>query len=315
MTTSQTFIKMHTELLGLGLPRTLVALYGQLEFHAGKDGKCYPTHERLAREIGLKDRKHVVKLLGRLRVLRLIEWTRGRYSNSYRVLKPDVAFIRHQMSSKSDISDVAKKRHRKESSSKEDLKEKRSAFRKATSTVEPSKPTSANANAKRRPPHFNFSDDDDEHATAPKPPKPASPPETPEAEFLRWLAATHSVENEAAALVVAIVKKELQSVPFEEFVAWAQINITGHVKNPGGCFRSKARELVKVSRLRVRAELSGDLIAAAVSNSRATGRCRKCESKGKLPDGGYCDCPMGRDLATVERRKPKPEKPSARGAA
>ena len=53
--TGRRFTKLDDELMGLGLPLRLVALYGKLAFHAGEDGQCYPSKwATLAKEIGLK---------------------------------------------------------------------------------------------------------------------------------------------------------------------------------------------------------------------------------------------------------------------
>ena len=126
---NERFIKTDLSLLAIpGLSPRLRELYGRLRFHAGKDGKCCPTHATLAREIGLgspRSREHVQRLLKQLQRLRLIEWKRGKYSNAYRVLDPDVTFLASQMRQKSHISDVMKKSHRKDSigSLKEVLKE------------------------------------------------------------------------------------------------------------------------------------------------------------------------------------------------
>ena len=119
------FTKVDDELVKLGLPPRLVMLYGRLAYHAGTDGKCYPTHATLAREVGLK-RRQVINLLNDLEALKLLEWTRGRRSNSYRPLDPDVQWIAHIMCNGLHISDVQRIAHRKEYIGvlKEVLKEK-----------------------------------------------------------------------------------------------------------------------------------------------------------------------------------------------
>jgi hypothetical protein len=88
------FTKAYDQLIALGLPPRLVLLYGKLAFHAGADGRCFPKWATLAKEIGVNDRTTVYRLLRQLRSLKLVEWKRhGRYSNLYRVLPPDVAFL------------------------------------------------------------------------------------------------------------------------------------------------------------------------------------------------------------------------------
>src|SRR5262252_2794746 len=124
METAQKFAKSYLQLVELGLHPRLVLLYGQLEFHAGKNGKCHPCHSTLAKAIGLKDRTWITELLLRLRDLKLIEWKRaGPHSNDYSILIPDIPWIRakkdvaskpHQEVVPKPHLDVASKPHRKE---------------------------------------------------------------------------------------------------------------------------------------------------------------------------------------------------------
>jgi hypothetical protein len=91
--TGQPFIKSHTELIDLGLPKTMVLMYGVIDFMAGRNGDCWPTHEFLAQRCGLKSTRQVRRNLEGLRRFKLIEWTRGRYFNRYRALAPDWQWI------------------------------------------------------------------------------------------------------------------------------------------------------------------------------------------------------------------------------
>jgi hypothetical protein len=38
------------------------------------------------------------------------------------------------------------------------------------------------------------------------------------------------------------------------------------------------------------------------------GRCAKCKGSGKVDDGEFCGCAMGRDMAMIERKSARPEK-------
>jgi hypothetical protein len=51
---------------------------------AGKDGRCYPSHETLAKELCLKPRQ-VRNLLGRLRAKGWLQWRRTGKSNAYAI--------------------------------------------------------------------------------------------------------------------------------------------------------------------------------------------------------------------------------------
>jgi hypothetical protein len=132
------FVKTDVDLLSLGLPSRLLHLYGRLRLYAGRSGKCCPKHSTLAKEIGLRSREHLQRLVAKLQRLRLIESKRGRYFNTYRVLNPDVTFLSHQMQQKSHISDVTKKSHRKDVFRKEVLekRERRSSSQSSSAPVE-----------------------------------------------------------------------------------------------------------------------------------------------------------------------------------
>ena len=50
-----------------GFPPRLILAYSRLVLHAGENGRCYPKHQTLAREIGMKSRRQIVNLLHELR--------------------------------------------------------------------------------------------------------------------------------------------------------------------------------------------------------------------------------------------------------
>jgi hypothetical protein len=301
MNKKKPFFKSYTELIDLGLPTTLVLLYGCLEFHCGTNGKCWPKHSTLAKEVGLKGRKHVAELLDRLRVLRLIEQTRGRYFNTYRVLDPDAGFIRRQMSHTPGISDVTYTRHRKEeSSSKKRTKKRTPPTPSARSTEKPGAGTGA------KPSTSVFLDDDD--------PKPER---TPEAEFRERLAARHGPRFDVDTCR-ANVRKQLEKwgVPLADFLAYDAERSTGSsFKNPNGYYVHLAKEVVNAAILEARRSTRRTAEPVAEPPRDAKGRCVRCAGVGKLKDGAYCECQMGRDLAKAERPKPKPEAKAARKGA
>jgi hypothetical protein len=118
MNATERFTKAYDQLIGLGLPPRLELLYGKLAYHAGKDGKCHPKHSTLAREIGLKSARQVRTLIDLLHQLHLVEWHRGRYFNTYRVLNPDRKWISHLIGSGLPISDRKRTSYRKEKTKK-----------------------------------------------------------------------------------------------------------------------------------------------------------------------------------------------------
>ena len=58
--------------------------HGRLKLYAGQDGRCYPSHQTLAREVCLSSRR-LRDVLRELREAGLITWTRTRGSNHYTV--------------------------------------------------------------------------------------------------------------------------------------------------------------------------------------------------------------------------------------
>lgn len=102
------FTKVSDELIKLGLSPRLVMLYGRIVFHFNV-GECFQQHKTLAKEIGLTSkgsREYILRLLKELHRLRLIEWKRGRYSNTYTPLPPDREWISGLLD-----PDVKKKSH------------------------------------------------------------------------------------------------------------------------------------------------------------------------------------------------------------
>ena len=59
-----------------GLSRGARLLYGILSSYSGRDGRCYPSHGQLAKDLGVTDRQ-VRTYLGELRRAGLISWKKG----------------------------------------------------------------------------------------------------------------------------------------------------------------------------------------------------------------------------------------------
>jgi hypothetical protein len=109
------FLQVDLQMLSeFGLAPRLLMLYGRLRLHQGKNGKCYPKHSTLAKEVGLKSTRHVRRLLDQLRLLRLIESARTGGPNDYKVLEPDRTFLSYRMGHKSPLSDRTRMSYRKD---------------------------------------------------------------------------------------------------------------------------------------------------------------------------------------------------------
>ena len=120
---TERFAKSYDRLVKLGLDPRWALLYGKLERHVGKDGKCNPAWETLAEEIGVKDRTTVYRGLGVLKAWGLIGWKRRRRSsNQYRVYTVEVALTQRQR----EVLEVASTQPRKEYCRKEAVEENQS---------------------------------------------------------------------------------------------------------------------------------------------------------------------------------------------
>jgi hypothetical protein len=297
MKVTKLFVKVPLELLSLGLPRTLLLLYARLRLYAGENGKCHPKHSTLAKEFRVS-RRHILYLLGALQRLRLIEWTRGPHFNWYRVLDPDVKWISHQMRNGFHISDVKSTSHRKDSSSKE--ARKRSPQPPAAHREPPAGRTQ---NAKRV--------DDDEPKSQPRPLSLS-----PEQEFRDRLKERHGTLCDADGCVQA-VQRQLEKcfgLSMTEFLAFDAQHTTAPdvIRNPNGYYTQLAKNLRRSAVAAARAAADEPLRRAAAAappepERNEHGWCKRCGGPGRLADGGFCTCPIGRGLEKQERLAARPK--------
>ena len=119
----------------------------------------------------------------------------------------------------------------------------------------------------------------------------------PEQRFMARVRARHGEEFDATG-ILATVKAELEkgSVPFEDYLQadLAKTTAPRKLTNPAGHYRKIAKDLVLTARASV---LSQTMPAAPME----TPHCQSCRA-GRIASGGYCDCPLGKDLERVEAR-------------
>jgi hypothetical protein len=303
------YIQTPVELMKLGLPPRLLDLYGRIRLYSGKDGTCFAKQSTLAKEIGITSDRQIRNLLDQLRRLRLIEWTDGacHAPNTYRVLRPDRKWISgltgkgFPASGRKNISGI-----KEESSSSEESKRGpyppnppsptagASARRPKATAEQPRANANANGNAS------NF--DDDENAT-------------PEQRFEARLLKRHGYEIRADTTIKTVksVLANYAGVSFADFLAFDREHTTGNVKNPGGYYRRLAEKCGRhYEEQRAAAHMAATANATGNANvpRDAKGRCAKCGGAGTLKSGGYCECPMGRDLAKALAAKRKPQRES-----
>jgi hypothetical protein len=312
MNPTERFTKSYDELVALGLPKTLVLLYGKLVYHAGKDGKCYPTHSTLAKEIGLRSRKHgrrqVLRLLEQLRHLRLVTWERGRYSNHFVVLQPDVTFLSRQMGHGCHASDVTRMSHRKESSSKRSVEKKLGAAARKPAAPPHEPPETQNTKTQ----DTKNSDDDEPKATTAPQEAIASVEE-----FRRHLRQHHGplfdVEGCLVSVQRQLEKRGLAMSAFLSYYAECTTSPSKIVKVRAYCTQL-IKDMVAEAAANVRAFSDEALRRAAAAAPpepprNDKDRCAPCNGQGKLADGTYCSCHLGRDLEAMARRdKAQPPK-------
>jgi hypothetical protein len=311
-TNTERFIKTDLGLLALHLPSRLRELYGRLRLYAWKDGKCFAKHATLASEIGLRSDRQVRNLLDQLRQLRLIEWQRGRYSNHYVVLNPDRKWISGLTGNGFPLSDRKRISDRIESSSIED-------FKRSPSPTPPPPGAGPRAKPPRKPEasagktKIKKSNSDDDEKTKPR------PHALTEAEFRAELIERHGATFDADRCL-ANVRRQLEKcsgLSLTDFLQYDAEYTTAPdaIRNPCGYYVGLAKELRSSA---VAAVLDGAY--APLRNGEAAppepprdehGRCAACRGVGKLlfsgsekstPDGAYCTCRLGRDLAKLARR-------------
>ena len=294
------------QLIELGLPPRLAMLYGRIVFHTEDDGLCYRKWKTLAKEIGLNSRSSritVYRLLRQLKALKLVEWNRsGRYTNEYRALVPDVAFLQRQRLQECNVSDVARMQPIRESSSREPSK------RTSSPTPSPRRESAGTQNKKTR--KLKNSDDDEK-------PKPRQQAASPEAEFRERLTERHGAIFDVERCMQN-VRRQLDKaggVTMADFLAADLERTTAPtaINNPNGYYTQLAKGLRHDAVAAAHAAIFDPLKQAGADapvepERNSHGRCVECNGLGKLPAGGFCRCQLGRDLEAQERRGPVAKK-------
>ena len=318
---SDKFSKDHDVLSELGLHPRLVQAYGKIEFMAGAKGECWPTMAAIAKRCGLKSVRQARRVVAELVAFRLITVKAGKYHapNRYRKLEPDLEWIRALLGDRTRMSglggrgcpvlDRTRMSDRKESSSrKEKNKGKENPFPPnppfptAEANAPRAKTTAANAKANANAnanPSKGFDDDD--------------PNQTPEQRFAARLLRRHGATFDSDTCI-ANVRRQLEKctgVTLADFLSFDRQKTTGNgnsFRNPMGYYTDIAKQFARRAMREARDAMVQVPEQPAPDIPRDDkGRCAKCGGGGMLADRSYCDCPMGRDLSRVAKRKPKSE--------
>ena len=104
---------------------------------------------------------------------------------------------------------------------------------------------------------------------------------------------------EDRALIRAIIEKvETRGGTLREFLDWVKPRARRLKERPGpGFYLSEARKWGSSAN-----QPAPDPCQVSPTRPPAGGKCQCCGGFGRLRDGGYCECSMGRDLARVEKR-------------
>ena len=327
MSLIERFTKAYDQLIAVGLSPRLVVLYGKLGFHAGADGKCYPTWKTLAREIGVKHRTTVYRLLSRLRDLGLIDWRRrGPHSNHYTVLTPDPAQLEKRLQ-KCNLKKLQSRNLKRLQECNPEKNQHQKKNLKESPTLTPPPPGEGTPRAKSQQEAANHGR---ERAAAGKQTVKADDDErkqaalSPEREFRQRLVERHGshFDTDHCIRSVELQLQKCGGLSFTDFVAFdlARTTAANGLRNPVGHYVALAKKLRRET-LRAAADAVYEPLhraagAAAPEPERdSRGLCVKCGGPGVLAGGGFCDaCPIGRDLTLSARRKRKPDtKPGKEG--
>jgi hypothetical protein len=104
---------------------------------------------------------------------------------------------------------------------------------------------------------------------------------------------------EDRALIRAIIENvETRGGTLREFLDWVKPRARRLKERPGpGFYLSEARKWGSSAN-----QPAPDPCQVSPTRPPAGGKCQCCGGFGRLRDGGYCECSMGRDLARVEKR-------------
>lgn len=297
----------HAVFIDPALSHAAKLLFGRLKLYAGKDGKAFPKHETLAREMCISDRQ-VRTLLTELKALNRIDWTQTRGSCHFEI-KPPEDWKKTSDLDRTKTSGVAgtnlptktgrklptEKKYRKSSS------KRRSEKQDVRYCAEPENSTEQHSCTHQRPALSSKVDDDEMQTTFFR-----KRLQDPKQEFAARLKDRHGdrVDSERTRDLVSIDLANLGLTLGEEFLDFEAATTTNPsgLHNAVGHYRRLAK---KFSNERAKKVIEDQLATRALLTViEPPKRCETCKGGGRLtyPDGGYCTCRMGTDLKQAEER-------------
>lgn len=304
------FIKTDLDFLAIpGIHPRLRELYGRLVLHAGKNGTCYPAHETLAKEIGLQSCRQIRRLVKHLRDLGLIEWIYGNgHPNTFRLVgslpRTSVSGGVGHPCPRGGRTSVSYRKDK--AAAKEVLKEKEGPSQSLRVKADQGGKNNTPAGAGKKT----------ENLAAAETPKQAASALPPERAFRERLKERHGSSFDAARCIGNIQRALAKQGGFDfaEFEAYDREQTTcENLRSPNGYYVHLAKQFAKETRQQAAAALQSRIPYAEPPPEPPRdekGRCSKCGGSGRLAEN-FCQCQLGRDLAALERRKPKSEKNSS----
>jgi hypothetical protein len=298
-------------------------VYGRLKLYAGKDGRCCPKHETLARELCISDRQ-LRTVLVELHTEGWIEWHRARTSCVYTVSsdRKKTSDLESE-DRKKTASEIGRKlpirsEENCRSRSEENFRQKRSIEnhhqKRSIEKKNPAAPAKQSAVAETSEPEtqnpVSMKKADDEKPT------PRTALQNPEMEFRERMAERHPHLD--AQELLALVARELNGVDLTRFLESDGKATTApqSLKNPAGHYRKLARKVAQAEIMRPLVESAEQAQRAVAEQAKAVestapplnaaGRCSACNGIGYLHYDAdlsarkHCTCRMGRDLAAAD---------------
>jgi hypothetical protein len=327
---AELFVKVPLQILNDGsLSHAAKLVYGRLKLYAGKNGRCYPSQQTLAREVCLRERQ-LRNVLLELQVAGWIDWRQTRSTCVYTIFS-DRQKTADQTGKNFPVRPEDLRRSRPEGNCQQKRGfenhhqhqqkniEKSAAVRQRSLQNSEHDPSSHG----KTPSKSKIDDDEKNHFAIPAgphlelngrlknghafmkaddgKPKPLLPYCSPEDEL-------RDVYRNKAGLdiapdVLSRIKSlcELRSVTLAEYVDALRPHVPNAWANPAGFLTDFARK--------IHSKTVGGNPAQVLTHDdmivKETARCTNCRGVG-TKDGEYCSCKLGRELKRIEQPREVP---------
>jgi hypothetical protein len=259
-------------------------VYGRLKLYAGKDGRCFVKHKTLGAEVCLENRQ-LRTVLAELRAAGWIDWRRGRTNCHYTIHSVRQKTADQDRQKSANVTGgkppVRSAENRQQKRRSENHHPKQESEKRTASRLK--RPTSEMALPQKPGFESQISDDDSDLPL---------PGESPEDEIKRLTAERGDPLSEKDWWDIKAMA-ETRGITLIDLSALAR-------KNNGAWHSSAAGLRWLIRNYRVKATTAERVASAREAPPLNGGRCSKCQGLGRLSEGEYCECLMGRDLKTAD---------------